>query len=72
MKSHDIHLDALESALGVKVKDRAAFMSAFRGLVSCCEEDDGMESESEDGEEKQGKGQGKGLLGALILPGRSK
>lgn len=66
MKPYDIHLDALESALGVQIKDRAAFMSAFRGLESCCEDDEDMGEEESDGE--KGKGEGKGLLGALILP----
>ncbi len=68
MKAYDLHLDAFESALGVKVKDRVTFMSALRGLVSCCEQDEDMESEDDDGQDHQGKG--KGLLGALILPGK--
>jgi hypothetical protein len=69
MKDYDLHLDALESAMGAKVKDRTAFMAAFRGLVSCCEQDDDMEAGEEDDGEK-GKGERKGLLGALILPGK--
>jgi hypothetical protein len=58
------HLDTMEDALGSKIADRDAFMTAFRGLVSCC-----GESEEEDGEEK---GQGKGLPGLAIVLGKSK
>lgn len=61
-----VHVDALESAMGVKFRDKSAVESAMMGIVSCCG-DDG-ESEMEDGEEK---GQGKGLSIGMIL-GRKK
>lgn len=48
----EAHLDALEDALGTKIKNRAGFVSALSGLVSCC---GGESEESDDGEsEKSG------------------
>jgi hypothetical protein len=62
----ELHMDALEEALGTKIKDREAFMSAFRGLVSCC--GDGEESEEEsEGDEGSAPGPKKGPSIALIL-----
>ena len=48
----DLYLDEMEVALGSKIKDRRAFVTAFRGLMSCCEGgDDSGEDEDEDEDE---------------------
>jgi hypothetical protein len=57
------HLDTMEDALGSKITDRDAFMTAFRGLVSCCGESE--EEDEDDGEKK-------GLPGLAIVLGKSK
>jgi len=66
-----VHLEALQSAMGVKFRDMSAVESAMRGVVSCCGDDDSEEMETEnDGEEEQGKGPRKGLLIGALLSGK--
>jgi hypothetical protein len=60
------HLDTMEDALGKPIEDREAFMAAFRGLMSCCDD----EGESEDGEENEGEQKGKGLPTVAIMLGK--
>jgi len=58
------HLDTMEDALYSTIADREAFMTAFRGLVSCC-------GESEDEDENEDDGEKKGLPGLAIVLGKS-
>ena len=66
----DMHLDALEDALGTKIKDREGFIAAFRGLVSCCS--GGDEEDVAEGPEEGGKSIGKAPSIAVILGGPAK
>jgi len=60
----NLYIDELESALGLKIKDRKAFMIAFSGLVSSCGENENGEDENED------QGQGKGVPSVAVMLGK--
>lgn len=65
----DAHLDALEDALGTKIKDREGFLEAFKGLVGCCssEPEEDEEDPEESGDEPTHK---KGPSIAIVLGGK--
>jgi hypothetical protein len=62
----EVFMDALEESSDLKITDRKAFMSAFRGLVNCCGEE-----ESDDGEEED-QGKGKGLPSVALILGKKR
>lgn len=64
----EAHLDAIEDALGTKIKNRPEFVSAFNGLVSCC----GGEPDEDDSGEMEGDAMKSAPDIALVLGKKAK